>query len=71
MGVQVPLGHQPFAHAAMTPVPQLTPIEARLTPTPLSTAIRKSGWVALFLRAGGHQIWLFREFCVLVTLGAS
>jgi len=47
------------------------PIEARLTPTPLSTAIRKSGWVALFLRAGGHQIWLFREFCVLVTLGAS
>jgi len=32
MGVQVPLGHQPFAHAAMTPVPRLTPIEARLTP---------------------------------------
>jgi hypothetical protein len=23
-GVQVPLGHQPFAHAAMTPVPRLT-----------------------------------------------
>jgi hypothetical protein len=25
-GVQVPLGHQPFAHAALTPVPRLTPL---------------------------------------------
>ena len=34
------LGHQPVAHAAMTPVPRLTPIEARLTPNILhATAI--------------------------------
>ena len=26
MGVQVPPGHQPFIHAAMTPVPRLTPL---------------------------------------------
>src|SRR6516225_2555154 len=33
MGVQVPLGHQPFAHAAMPLVLCLSPMRRRLTPT--------------------------------------